>query len=132
MAAKSDFNPKAQANRMKVEMLFAHLKRILKLGRLRLRGPCGVQDEFTLAAIAQNLRKLAKLRPQTTETRIRYDLSAQCTLQASRLWDWAEQEACDHNQRRDKRQICADFFNEIRPDLPDCATIDAATQKKDV
>ena len=42
-------------------MLFAHLKRILKLGRLRLRGPRGAQDEFTLAAIAQNLRRLAKL-----------------------------------------------------------------------
>src|SRR5262249_3584358 len=44
-----------------VEMLFAHLKRILRLGRLRLRGPCGAQDEFTLAAIAQNLRRLARL-----------------------------------------------------------------------
>ena len=41
--------------------LFAHLKRILRLGRLRLRGPCGAQFEFTLAAIAQNLRRLAKL-----------------------------------------------------------------------
>jgi pyruvate-formate lyase-activating enzyme len=41
-------------------MLFAHLKRILRLGRLRLRGPCGAQFEFTLAAIAQNLRRLAK------------------------------------------------------------------------
>jgi hypothetical protein len=38
-------------------MLFAHLKRILRLGRLRLRGPCGAQFEFTLAAIAQNLRR---------------------------------------------------------------------------
>jgi hypothetical protein len=28
---------------------------------LRLRGPCGAQFEFTLAAIAQNLRRLAKL-----------------------------------------------------------------------
>jgi len=42
-------------------MLFAHLKHILKLGRLRLRGPRGAQDEFTLAAIAQNLRRLAKM-----------------------------------------------------------------------
>lgn len=66
----SEFNPKAQARRKKVEMLFAHLKRILGLGRLRLRGPCGVRDEFTLAAIAQNLRKLAKLRPKAAETRI--------------------------------------------------------------
>jgi hypothetical protein len=42
-------------------MLFAHLKRILKLDRLRLRGPNGARDEFHLAAAAQNLRKLAKL-----------------------------------------------------------------------
>jgi hypothetical protein len=51
-------------DRKRVEMLFAHLKRILKLGRLRLRGPCGAQDEFLLAATAQNLRKLARLRPE--------------------------------------------------------------------
>ena len=51
-------------DRKRVEMLFAHLKRILRLGRLRLRGPRGVQDEFTLAAIAQNLRRLAKLVPR--------------------------------------------------------------------
>ena len=44
-------------------MLFAHLKRILRLDRLRLRGPSGAQDEFLLAATAQNLRKLAKLIP---------------------------------------------------------------------
>ena len=49
--------------RKKVEMLFAHLKRILKLDRLRLRGPNGARDEFLLAATAQNLRKLAKLVP---------------------------------------------------------------------
>lgn len=48
--------------RKKVEMLFAHLKRILRLGRLRLRGPFGAKDEFLLAAAAQNLRKMAKLR----------------------------------------------------------------------
>ena len=64
----SKFNPKAQARRKKVEMLFAHFKRILGLGRLRLRGPCGVQDEFTLAATAQNLRKLAKLKPLVPAT----------------------------------------------------------------
>jgi transposase len=49
--------------RKKIEMLFAHLKRILKLDRLRLRGPTGARDEFLLAATAQNLRKLAKLIP---------------------------------------------------------------------
>jgi hypothetical protein len=49
--------------RKKIEMLFAHLKRILKLDRLRLRGPNGAHDEFLLAATAQNLRKLAKLIP---------------------------------------------------------------------
>ena len=51
----------SRCDRKKIEMLFAHLKRILRLGRLRLRGPAGAQFEFTLAAIAQNLRRLAKL-----------------------------------------------------------------------
>ncbi len=45
-------------------MLFAHLKRILRLARLRLRGPNGARDEFLLAATAQNLRRLARLRPE--------------------------------------------------------------------
>lgn len=38
-------------------MLFAHLNRTLKLDRLR--GLCGAQDEFLLAATAQNLRRIA-------------------------------------------------------------------------
>ncbi len=42
-------------------MLFAHLKRNLKLDRLRLRGPNGAKDEFLLAATVQNLRKMDKL-----------------------------------------------------------------------
>lgn len=54
-----------QSRRKKVEMLFAHLKRILRMARLGLRGPFGARDEFFLAATAQNLRRLAKLRPQT-------------------------------------------------------------------
>ena len=53
---------RSRHRRKKVEMLFAHLKRILRLGRLRLRGPSGARDEFLLAATAQNLRRLAKLR----------------------------------------------------------------------
>jgi hypothetical protein len=53
----------ARRPRKKVEMLFAHLKRILKLDRLGLREPKGARDEFLLAATAQNLRKLAKLIP---------------------------------------------------------------------
>ena len=53
----------SRRQRKKVEMLFAHLKRILKLDRLRLRGPNGAKDEFHLAAAAQNLRKMAKMIP---------------------------------------------------------------------
>ena len=53
--------PPVSRERKKVEMLFAHLKRILRMGRLRLRGPCGARDEFLLAAIAQNLRKMAMI-----------------------------------------------------------------------
>ena len=61
--AKTEAYQVSRCQRKKVEMLFAHLKRILKLDRLRLRGPCGARDEFHLAATAQNLRKLAKLIP---------------------------------------------------------------------
>ena len=59
--AKNEAFEQSCRDRKRVEMLFAHLKRILRLGRLRLRGPRGAQFEFTLAAIAQNLRRLAKL-----------------------------------------------------------------------
>ncbi len=55
--------------RKKVEMLFAHLKRILGMGRLRLSGPCGANDKILLAATAQNLRKLAKILPVPQQMR---------------------------------------------------------------
>jgi hypothetical protein len=52
---------KSAFQRRKVEMLFAHLKRTLNFRRLRLRGMTGARDECTLAAMAQNLRKLVKM-----------------------------------------------------------------------
>lgn len=58
--AKTEAYRQSRKARKKVEMLFAHLKRILKLDRLRLRGPSGARDECLLAAIAQNLRRMAK------------------------------------------------------------------------
>ena len=58
--AKTDVYKQSRKDRKKVEMLFAHLKRILKLDRLRLRGLSGANDEFLLAATAQNLRRMAK------------------------------------------------------------------------
>jgi hypothetical protein len=71
--AKTAAYEKTRHDRKKVEMLFAHLKRILRMGRLRLRGSAGAQFEFTLAAIAQNLRRLAKLAvhpPDAAATRV--------------------------------------------------------------
>jgi hypothetical protein len=59
--AQTDAYCTSRRQRKKVEMLFAHLKCILRLDRMRLRGPCGARDEFLLAATAQNLRKLAGL-----------------------------------------------------------------------
>jgi hypothetical protein len=56
---KTDAYKQSRRERKKVEMLFAHLKRILKLDKLRLRGFSGAQDEFLLAATAQNLRRMA-------------------------------------------------------------------------
>lgn len=58
--AETDAYAASRQLRNKVEILFAHLQRILRLGRLRLRGPTGARDDFLLAATAQNLRKLAK------------------------------------------------------------------------
>jgi len=58
--AKTSAYKQSRKDRKKVEMLFAHLKRILKLDRLRLRGLSGARDEFLLAAAAQNLRRMAK------------------------------------------------------------------------
>jgi transposase len=58
--AKTDVYKQSRKDRKKVEMLFAHLKRIMKLDRLRLRGLTGAKDEFLLAAATQNLRRMAK------------------------------------------------------------------------
>lgn len=66
--AKTDAYYVSRCERKKVEMLFAHLKSILKLDRLRLRGPTGANDEFLLTATAQNLRKMAKLSNQSRTT----------------------------------------------------------------
>ena len=67
--AKTSAYQQSRKDRKKVEMLFAHLKRILKLDRLRLRGPSGAHDEFLLAATAQNLRRMARwLYPAEPET----------------------------------------------------------------
>ena len=57
--AKTKRYEQSRRHRKKVEMLFAHLKRILKFDRLRLRGLKGARDEFLLAATAQNLRRMA-------------------------------------------------------------------------
>ena len=67
--AKTKAYQQSRKDRKKVEMLFAHLKRILKLKRLRLRGLSGARDEFLLAAAAQNLRRMAKWLAPMAEIR---------------------------------------------------------------
>ena len=58
--AKTEAFEQSRRERKKVEMRFAHMKRILKLDRLRLRGLSGAKDEVLLTATAQNLRRLVK------------------------------------------------------------------------
>jgi hypothetical protein len=53
----------SRRGRKTAEMPFAHLKRIIRLGRLRFHGLSRARDAFLLAATAQNLRKRAKLIP---------------------------------------------------------------------
>ena len=59
--ANTEAFQQSHRERKKVKMRFAHMKRILRLDRLRLRGLNGVRDEVLLTATAQNLRRLAKL-----------------------------------------------------------------------
>ena len=59
--AKTEAFEQSRRERKKVEMRFAHMKRILKLDRFRLRGLSGIRDEVLLTATAQNLRRLVKL-----------------------------------------------------------------------
>jgi hypothetical protein len=59
--ASTDAFQQSRRERKKVEMRFAHMKRILRLDRLRLRGLSGARDEVLLTATAQNLRRLVKL-----------------------------------------------------------------------
>jgi transposase len=56
---KTEGYAQSRRDRKKVEMLFGHMKRILKLTRLRLRGITGAEDEFLMAATTQNLRRMA-------------------------------------------------------------------------
>ena len=58
--AHTDTFDQSRRERKKVEMRFAHMKRIFKLDRLRLRGLSGAKDEVLLTATAQNLRRLVK------------------------------------------------------------------------
>jgi transposase len=58
--AKTEAFEQSRRERKKVEMRFAHMKRILKLDRLRLRGLSGAKDEVLMTATAQNLRRLVK------------------------------------------------------------------------
>ena len=58
--AKTPGFRRSRDERKKVEMAFAHMKRIFKLDRLRLRGLSGARDEILLTATAQNLRKLVR------------------------------------------------------------------------
>ena len=59
--ANTEAFQQSRRERKKVEMRFAHMKRILRLDRFRLRGLSGARDEVLLTATAQNLRRLVKL-----------------------------------------------------------------------
>ena len=59
--ADTDAYKDSHRRRLKVEMLFAHLKQQLGIRRLRLRGLQGAAEEFHFAAAVQNLRRLARL-----------------------------------------------------------------------
>jgi hypothetical protein len=53
----------AQRQRKKVEALFAELKNQIGLRRLRLRRMKFVREQFFLAAVAQNIKRLVRFLP---------------------------------------------------------------------
>src|SRR6201984_767458 len=57
---------KEQQKRKKVEALFAELKNQMGLGRLRMRRPRFVREQFFLAAVAQNIKRLVRFLSQPT------------------------------------------------------------------
>jgi hypothetical protein len=57
---------KAQRERKKVEALFAELKNQIGLRRVRLRRLKFVREQFFLAAVAQNLKRLVRFLSQPT------------------------------------------------------------------
>jgi hypothetical protein len=61
--AKTETYATSRRERKKIEMPFAHLKRILRLDRLRLRGPSGAQDEFPARCHSAEPPKAGKADP---------------------------------------------------------------------
>ena len=61
----TDAYRQSAVDRKKIERLFGEIKHTHALDRLRLRGLTGARDEFLLAAIVQNLKRLANhvIRP---------------------------------------------------------------------
>jgi plasmid stabilization system protein ParE len=80
--AKTEAFERSRRYRKSVEMLFAHLKRILRLGRLRLRGPCGAQDEFTSPQSRRIYAGLRSWSPDRRQQPIRV-LRSQCRMSVS-------------------------------------------------
>lgn len=57
--AGMDACARARRRRKRIERVFGHLKRNLKLRTLKLRGLAGAAEEFIMAAVAYNLQLLA-------------------------------------------------------------------------
>jgi hypothetical protein len=92
-------------------MLFAHLKRILKLDRLRLRGPCGARDEFHLAAAAQTRHADPAIRANPGH--VSRDpssgiITARPLLSPSRQKQTSSTQSADSGRSRDERTARSD------------------------
>jgi hypothetical protein len=92
-------------------MLFAHLKRVLKLDRLRLRGPNGAHDEFLLAATPKP--------PETSQADP--NAAAKACLRAGRLagyFGYLNREPTSSTESADNRHsgACSGSLHDL-PDL---------------
>ncbi|MGK0173359.1 MAG: hypothetical protein ACI9W2_005106 [Gammaproteobacteria bacterium] len=70
--ATTEAYAQSRKDRKKLEVLFAHSKKLMRFDRLRLRGPRGAQEEFLLAASPREATD--KTLNGHTATRFEYSL----------------------------------------------------------
>jgi hypothetical protein len=111
--AKTEAFEQSCRDRKRVEMLFAHLKRILRLGRLRLRGPRGAHAPFQRVAVNEMqaaMPALMRMAPALANYSVNgFEVRAETAAAAAKI--------LQKEQRAAKRLLTGNdgWITEVRP-----------------